>query len=208
MVSYIYLAPDRLNKSYSLLSADVVKLFDEAWGEMKGDCVNYFRWTDLVITEGSSDVSFRVKSKRRSLKSLCRQIGRRKWRRLGIVTKNSVKMRKQDPRKSCTCKLKKKDSYSSILVTYQDGTGVLIWGKGPFDEIRVVCVICLEVQFFNRPFLGFSGVRVFAVSLERELLFFRSCVANFLVKENLLISPQTVTTDKSSSNKQQENDLA
>lgn len=43
MVSYIYLAPDRLNKSYSLLSADVVKLFDEAWGEMKGDCVNYFR---------------------------------------------------------------------------------------------------------------------------------------------------------------------
>jgi len=25
------------------LHEDVVKVFDEAWGEMKGDCVNYFR---------------------------------------------------------------------------------------------------------------------------------------------------------------------
>lgn len=32
-----------LSKSYSFLSADVVKVFDEAWHEMKGDCVNYFR---------------------------------------------------------------------------------------------------------------------------------------------------------------------
>ena len=39
----ICLVLDLLNKSYSFLSADVVKVFDEAWDEMKGDCVNYFR---------------------------------------------------------------------------------------------------------------------------------------------------------------------
>ena len=82
-------------KSYCFLSPDVIKVFDEAWGEMKGDCVNYFRWTDLMITEGSPDVrsggeNLVNEDPWRVYTSLCRQIGHGKlWKRLSIVTKNS-----------------------------------------------------------------------------------------------------------------------